>query len=51
VWTKYNSIDEIYANQGTIGVKLNADEHIHAKRINDNGKLFKVITHIQSNNW
>ena len=38
------SIDEIYANQGTIGIKLNEDEHIQAKRINNNGKVFKVIS-------
>lgn len=37
------SIDDIYANQGTISTKLNEEKHIYTKRINNNnGKLFSV---------
>lgn len=43
------SIDDIYADQGTIATKFNEEKNICTKRINDNGNLFKVITHIQSN--
>lgn len=43
------SIDDIYADQGTIATKFNEDKNICAIRVNDNGNLFKVITHIQSN--
>ena len=43
------SIDDAYANEGTIATKVNEEQHICAKRVNSNGKLFKVITHIQSN--
>jgi hypothetical protein len=43
------SIDDIYASQGTIATKVNEEKHICAKRVNSNGKLFKVITHVQTN--
>lgn len=43
------SIDETFADQGTIATKVNEDKHIYARRVSSGGKLFKVITHIQSN--
>ena len=43
------SIDDIYADQGTIATKVNEEKNICAKRINNNGQLCKVITHLQSN--
>jgi len=43
------SIDDIYADQGTIITKLKEDPLVYTKRISDNGTTFKVITHLQSN--
>lgn len=43
------SIDDIYADQGTIRTNINNEINIYAKRINDNGKPLKIIKHIQSN--
>ena len=40
-----SAIDDIYTDKGTIVTKLNEEKNIYAERINDDGRVLKVIAY------